>query len=569
MPGADVSRQQQYIVSTTQAPPAMVVGTDMVGDYNTMASAHQQHQFPVHDHQRQGYYHMSAVSQPYQSPNMNHTAWPSPQGMSSDDFDNSNSANANYSYRGPAVATAYHPSTLSPRSWPAATQTAHHASTAQFDLPLRIQEPVYDGLSNHVTMPTDDLRGADLQLHLHYDTDVLPHGFEPRHLKTERFHYESSPSADAPGSPYPGSPVSFCREFSAEPDVMPDLGGSGGGGGQMNPTPQRAAPPKEGGGGEEPYAKLIHRALLNAPGHSMTLQELYKWFQDNTDKTDKPDGNKGWQNSIRHNLSMNKAFERRLQGDGSQTGTEKRVSEWFLTDEYLEEIRPTTHFRDNTRSGGRNAYSRRSTAPGGGGHRRNSPPRSASATHYQNPDYPHRSMPGRAISGRRGGRATTSARNARRQRSQTGSVSPILGSSAAQHQHLHHHYPYSPAQLQGLQVRADDIQRRNRGGPKPLVEGMRHHHPVVGHMPPPAPLPSNGSASAVAFMGPDGPRGLPQTYHLQQFGMADVSGVYTSPPPADVSGVYTSPPPADVSGVYTSPPPADDVIYGWGPDAHM
>lgn len=54
---------------------------------------------------------------------------------------------------------------------------------------------------------------------------------------------------------------------------------------------------------DEPYAKLIYRALLNAPRNSMALQQIYQWFIDNTDKV-KP-GQTGWRNSIRHNLSMN------------------------------------------------------------------------------------------------------------------------------------------------------------------------------------------------------------------------------------------------------------------------
>lgn len=54
---------------------------------------------------------------------------------------------------------------------------------------------------------------------------------------------------------------------------------------------------------ETPYAQLIYRALKNAVGHSMSLQDLYAWFQENTDKC-KP-GQRGWMNSIRHNLSMN------------------------------------------------------------------------------------------------------------------------------------------------------------------------------------------------------------------------------------------------------------------------
>lgn len=54
---------------------------------------------------------------------------------------------------------------------------------------------------------------------------------------------------------------------------------------------------------DEPYAKLIYRALMSAPNHSMVLQEIYQWFRDNTQKG-ASDG-KGWMNSIRHNLSMN------------------------------------------------------------------------------------------------------------------------------------------------------------------------------------------------------------------------------------------------------------------------
>ena len=54
----------------------------------------------------------------------------------------------------------------------------------------------------------------------------------------------------------------------------------------------------------EPYAQLIYRALKSAPEHRMVLKEIYEWFEKNTDKAN--DGSsKGWQNSIRHNLSMN------------------------------------------------------------------------------------------------------------------------------------------------------------------------------------------------------------------------------------------------------------------------
>lgn len=55
---------------------------------------------------------------------------------------------------------------------------------------------------------------------------------------------------------------------------------------------------------EQPYAQLIYRALMEAPGHTMILRDIYNWFKENTDKAADKE-TKGWQNSIRHNLSMN------------------------------------------------------------------------------------------------------------------------------------------------------------------------------------------------------------------------------------------------------------------------
>lgn len=55
---------------------------------------------------------------------------------------------------------------------------------------------------------------------------------------------------------------------------------------------------------EQPYAQLIFRALLDAPNHTMVLRDIYDWFKMYTDKAAQSE-TKGWQNSIRHNLSMN------------------------------------------------------------------------------------------------------------------------------------------------------------------------------------------------------------------------------------------------------------------------
>ncbi len=55
----------------------------------------------------------------------------------------------------------------------------------------------------------------------------------------------------------------------------------------------------------KPYARLIYEALFQAPGHRMMLRDLYEWFEQYTNKA-RGTGSNGWQNSIRHNLSMNK-----------------------------------------------------------------------------------------------------------------------------------------------------------------------------------------------------------------------------------------------------------------------
>ena len=59
---------------------------------------------------------------------------------------------------------------------------------------------------------------------------------------------------------------------------------------------------------EKPYARLIYEALMQAPGHRMMLRDIYEWFRHNTTKPQES-GTNGWQNSIRHNLSMNKVRE--------------------------------------------------------------------------------------------------------------------------------------------------------------------------------------------------------------------------------------------------------------------
>lgn len=67
-------------------------------------------------------------------------------------------------------------------------------------------------------------------------------------------------------------------------------------------------PPVVDEGGKPPYSysMMIGMAILRSPGRQMTLANIYKWILD-TFKFYREAG-PGWQNSIRHNLSLSKLF---------------------------------------------------------------------------------------------------------------------------------------------------------------------------------------------------------------------------------------------------------------------
>ena len=93
---------------------------------------------------------------------------------------------------------------------------------------------------------------------------------------------------------------SFDRHFPSPDEPQHPCGQDGGGQRADNGNDEI----DEGGGvNSEPYAQLIFRALKSAPGYRMVLKDIYHWFEKHTNKA--TGGSKGWQNSIRHNLSMN------------------------------------------------------------------------------------------------------------------------------------------------------------------------------------------------------------------------------------------------------------------------
>ncbi|KAI5299111.1 hypothetical protein KEM55_002561, partial [Ascosphaera atra] len=90
-----------------------------------------------------------------------------------------------------------------------------------------------------------------------------------------------------------------------------------------------------------PYAQLIYRALLSARNHEMSLQQIYEWVAKNSNKG-RDSKSRGWQNSIRHNLSMNAAF----QATKTPARKGKPESMWKLTEEAIRYgVQSTTRYR--------------------------------------------------------------------------------------------------------------------------------------------------------------------------------------------------------------------------------
>ncbi|KAH6853184.1 hypothetical protein B0I37DRAFT_1791 [Chaetomium sp. MPI-CAGE-AT-0009] len=324
------------------------------------------------------------------------------------------------------------PEQLGPTPWEAATEQLHSRYPGldpqlsgylpNGDIPTSFPA---DGMS---FVPSQSFDGADNDYQrARSQTEPYPAG------------YHTSPRDAYPSTPESGHPLSPCSTTLSMP--MDDMASSldddvdsqaptlVNPGPETKPRSKRSSAPSqlqagEGKTEEPPYAQLIYRAFLSTPRQAMTLQEIYQWFRENTDRGKSP--NKGWQNSIRHNLSMNQAFTKRERRNSStkvdakngstspnaQTET-KKSTEWYLEPWAVAGVQSTTRYRKDNQS-------RRSATSHGG----------LSSRVYRNyPAHHHHSF------GRKGGRVLRGSRQSLRSNS---------SATANQPQLQHYQFPPSP-----------------------------------------------------------------------------------------------------------------------------
>lgn len=141
---------------------------------------------------------------------------------------------------------------------------------------------------------------TDLQTFYAHDQPVAGHTFDSGLDEYQATYAEPPQQVFGPAqpiaSPYPDPPsASMDNRYSAPPGWEPLSSDDSGGGGDFGYD----------GKLNTSYAHLIYMCLLEAPNHSRKLKEIYDWIRIRTNKADDLTTN-GWQNSVRHNLSMNK-----------------------------------------------------------------------------------------------------------------------------------------------------------------------------------------------------------------------------------------------------------------------
>lgn len=150
--------------------------------------------------------------------------------------------------------------------------------------------------------------------------------FPPTSARSRQAHPNSSLLTSTPGRPGPGTPATISRG-KGSPATYPR--------GMMLDSTEDIDYSQDSAKDIKPphsYAQLIGQAILQSEEQMLTLSNIYEFIKEhyaffrNT--------NSGWQNSIRHNLSLNKCFEKVAR----RTDEPGKGMKWKITDSEREDF---------------------------------------------------------------------------------------------------------------------------------------------------------------------------------------------------------------------------------------
>jgi len=214
---------------------------------------------------------------------------------------------------------------------------------------LDIKEEVIDTTEQHQHPLTTPFRivskhdddSQEIILPPSYESVVYDSESEAVDQKVRHSSADSQTSTSSSGSsgglsddlnPPPALPASL----TLDDYPMATEGGSGGGKGQKESSVKRP---------RMSYAQLIAEALMNASDRRLTLNDIYVHINARHPYYSLK-GGKGWQNAVRHNLTLNKSFVKvprpANEGRGSywelETGAEKAIFKRLLRQHYMYKV---------------------------------------------------------------------------------------------------------------------------------------------------------------------------------------------------------------------------------------
>ncbi|OCK81299.1 hypothetical protein K432DRAFT_392295 [Lepidopterella palustris CBS 459.81] len=171
--------------------------------------------------------------------------------------------------------------------------------------------------------------------------DPFPPSSHPRNQNSS--HFRSSQMTTTPGRGQPGTPLAL-RTSEKEPRSKPSP--SAYPRGMMLDSTEEIDYSLDSSKDIKPphsYAQLIGQAILSSPEEMLTLANIYNFIKEKYAFFRHSTG--GWQNSIRHNLSLSKSFDKVAR----RTDEPGKGMKWRISDEHRDEFIKKTIY--STRKG--------------------------------------------------------------------------------------------------------------------------------------------------------------------------------------------------------------------------